>query len=488
VSVTDGSPADKAAEQTADGRNQQWRRMVLREVADALSAGWEECAPEDGADLEDIERRVQRLLRVAGAVLVSRVAEAAARDLPRPVCPSCRGQHMEVACQRAREPEGLVGRYRLQRTVYVCRDCGQTAVPADEFWGLGPGKLSPALSRVVAAAAAEIPSFAQAAATTGETLGVELDASTVALSSEAAGAVAEQDRQAAVASLKQELHRAAPPAPPPPPPTAPPTVLISVDATKVHADKQWRDVKVGVVATLGPEVRRPTDGRASLVVGPHRYVAAIEPTDDFFYRLLSLLREADWSPGSPLTVLLIGDGAPFIWNYTARLEALGIRVHEVVDYYHASEHIWTVAGQVHRNDIEAQLWGETLSTALLTQGPAPVIAALEALSPRGAAAKDEVRKARDYFLTNAERMRYPVYAEHAWPLGSGIVESACRTVSGLRVKQPGMRWTFTGVQAMLTLRATRLSQHSQGADLWKSKPLRRRPPVTTLRRTEAQAA
>ena len=401
ASVADEGVAGKTAEQVEQDR--RWRERIVAEVANALLAGWDQFAPEGGTDLEEIEQRVQRLLRLGGGVIVEHVAEGVVGNLPRPVCAGC-GKQMEVACRLAREPEGLVGRYRLQRTVYVCRHGDRTAVPADEFWGLGPGTLSPALSRVVAAAAAEIPAFAQAAATTGETLGVKLDPSTVALTSEAAGAVAEQDRQAAVAALKEELQPAAGAAPPAlPPPAEPPTFLLSVDATKANADKQWRDVKVGVVATLGPQSRPQADGRMTLVAGPHRYVAGIEPTDDFFYRLLSLLREAGWSPGSPLSVLLIGDGAPFIWNYTAKLEALGIRVHEVVDYYHASEHIWKVAHEVHANDIDAHLWGETLSTALFTQGTAPVIAALDALQPRASAAKDEVRKAREYFVTNTER-------------------------------------------------------------------------------------
>ena len=401
TSVADEGISDHAAEQAEEYREQRWRERIVAEVAQVLLAGWGQFAPERGADLGEMEERAQRLLHLGGAAMVERVAEEAAADLPRPVCACCDRQ-MDVACRRAREPEGLVSRYRLQRTVFVCRDCGQTAVPADAFWGLGPGTMSPALSRMVAAAAAEIPSFAKAAATAGETLGVELSVSTVALTSEAAGAVAEQDRQAAVASLKRELQPEAD-APAPPPPEEPPTFLLSVDATKANADKRWRDVKVGVVATLGPQNRPRAKGRMTLVVGPHPYVAGIEPTDDFFYRLLSLLREAGWSPGSPLSMLLIGDGAPFIWNYTARLEALGIRVHEVVDYYHASEHIWKVAHEVHANDIDAHLWGETLSTALFTQGTAPVIAALDALQPRASAAKDEVRKAREYFVTNTER-------------------------------------------------------------------------------------
>ena len=118
--------------------------MIVAEVANALLAGWDQFAPEGGTDLEEIEQRVQRLLRLGGGVMVEHVAEGAVGNLPRPVCAGC-GKQMEVACRRAREPEGLAGRYRLQRTVYVCRHGDRTAVPADEFWGLGPGTLSPAL-------------------------------------------------------------------------------------------------------------------------------------------------------------------------------------------------------------------------------------------------------------------------------------------------------------------------------------------------------
>ena len=84
-------------------------------AANALLAGWDQFAPEGGTDLEEIEQRVQRLLRLGGGVLVEHVAEGAVGNLPRPVCAGC-GKQMEVACRRAKEPEGLVGRYRLQRT------------------------------------------------------------------------------------------------------------------------------------------------------------------------------------------------------------------------------------------------------------------------------------------------------------------------------------------------------------------------------------
>ena len=210
--------------------------------------------------------------------------------------------------------------------------------------------------------------------------------------------------------------------------------------------------------------------------------------DAFFRRVIPLLAKQGWHPGEQADVILLGDGGPWIWNYAPRLEALGLRVAQILDLYHAREHIWAVAHLVLGTAAVGHQWGDTNSSALKERGVAPVLAALRALRPRGKQQKEAVRKAIDYFETNAERMNYPEYAARGWPLGSGIVESACRLVCGLRVKQPGMRWTLGGVQAILSLRARRLGPGPAWSALWDSCPLRRRPPVASLRSARVHAA
>ena len=129
-----------------------------------------------------------------------------------------------------------------------------------------------------------------------------------------------------------------------------------------------------------------------------------------------------------------------------------------------------------------------MATVLKDKGPDPVLQALQALRPRGHTQKEIVRKAIDYFTVNQARMDYPAYAACGLPLGSGIVESSCRLVSGLRVKQPGMRWSLSGVQAILSLRALHLSQTPAWDHFWRRKPLLRRPPIATLTRTDGRCA
>ena len=69
------------------------------------------------------------------------------------------------------------------------------------------------------------------------------------------------------------------------------------------------------------------------------------------------------------------------------------------------------------------------------QGPEPVLEAIRALSPRGKKQRHEVQKALDSFTAHAVWVHYPTYAEHHWPIDSGIVGSTCRLVSNLRTKE-----------------------------------------------------
>src|SRR5205807_3534591 len=64
----------------------------------------------------------------------------------------------------------------------------------------------------------------------------------------------------------------------------------------------------------------------------------------------------------------------------------------------------------------------------------------------------------DYFLSNAERMRYPAFRAKGMHIGSGIAEAACKTVVSTRAKKSGMRWTPDGLDAVLAWRASVLNQ------------------------------
>ena len=103
--------------------------------------------------------------------------------------------------------------------------------------------------------------------------------------------------------------------------------------------------------------------------------------------------------------------------------------------------------------VTARGWARTQAGVLLAQGVAPVVAALDALTPATTEAATVRRQERGYFVRNAERMDYPTLRLDGLPIGSGGIESAGDQLAGRRMKRSGMRWSEAGGRAMLTLRA-----------------------------------
>lgn len=150
-------------------------------------------------------------------------------------------------------------------------------------------------------------------------------------------------------------------------------------------------------------------------------------------------------------VVVLGDGARWIWNLAA--DHFG-ECSEIVDYYHASEHVWTVANASYgQGSPEAKAWAEARCGELYEQGAAPVLQALGRLWPANSEAKDVVHREQGYFHSNRDRMAYPEFRKQELPIGSGAVESGAKHVVQLRMKRPGARWSETGAQPVLAVRA-----------------------------------
>jgi hypothetical protein len=196
-------------------------------------------------------------------------------------------------------------------------------------------------------------------------------------------------------------------------------------------------------------------------------------------------------------VIVLGDGAEWIWNRAAHfLGGPGTVVVENLDLFHAYEHLWDAGRAVFDTPDALAAWAEPLKDALYEQGAPAVLAALDARAaqPLDLSAAEVLRRARAYVADNAARMDDPHYVAQQLPSGSGAVESLCKTVIEAREKGAGLRWTRAGAQAVATLRAVRAS--GDGAAFWATHPLRTRlrlcPParprrhVTTLAPTLAE--
>jgi hypothetical protein len=136
----------------------------------------------------------------------------------------------------------------------------------------------------------------------------------------------------------------------------------------------------------------------------------------------------------------------------------------VVDYYHASERVWTLAELLFGKGQRGSSWARKMEKWLLKPGGVNRVlhsaAALREVYGLPCRKRQEFAKAYRYLRKRMAYMRYAEYRALGIPRGSGVTEAACKTVYTQRLKLSGMRWTRSGAQVILNLRVLQLS------DVW----------------------
>jgi len=153
-----------------------------------------------------------------------------------------------------------------------------------------------------------------------------------------------------------------------------------------------------------------------------------------------------------LRVVKVADGAPDNWSYLRETLPFG---EEVLDFYHAAAHLSAALGAAYGEGTpQYQVRFATLREVLrdTPEGADTVIGALCRLRTRYPR-RQGIHKVLAYFREHRHRMRYSALRAQHLPIGSGVVEAACKTLVSQRLKRAGMRWRMAGGQAILTFRA-----------------------------------
>lgn len=164
-----------------------------------------------------------------------------------------------------------------------------------------------------------------------------------------------------------------------------------------------------------------------------------------------------------LAVTKLADGAKDNWEYLTELDPPSP---QVVDFFHGAEHLQAaLAAAYGETSPKANAQFEKLRLVLRDDdtGVEKVIRSLAHLRDEHPGRKKIASELR-YFRNNRHRMRYAQMKAQNLPIGSGVVEAACKTLATQRLKRSGMRWRHAGGQAILTLRA--LAQSDRFARAW----------------------
>jgi len=129
----------------------------------------------------------------------------------------------------------------------------------------------------------------------------------------------------------------------------------------------------------------------------------------------------------------------------------------ILDFIHADEYLWAVANSLlGENDPHREQWMADQTLQILSGQTEQVIASLRHLAqddPYSLSQRAQLKKTADYFQRNLPYMDYAAYLQQGWPIASGVIEGACRHFVKDRCELSGMRWTQSGVENLLRLRA-----------------------------------
>lgn len=129
----------------------------------------------------------------------------------------------------------------------------------------------------------------------------------------------------------------------------------------------------------------------------------------------------------------------------------------VLDFIHANEYLWRAANSLFGEQApQRDPWVEKQTLAILTGQTDQVIASLRSLAQqakRTKAQRKALETAANYFQRNLPYMRYHHYLAQGWPIASGVIEGACRHLVKDRCELSGMRWSQSGAENLLRLRA-----------------------------------
>jgi hypothetical protein len=375
-------------------------------------------------------------------------------------CPGC-GQAAEFQGYRDRHPLSLFGPVGCARAYYYCHRCAQGLCPWDQEVGLTAKRLTPAAERLVSLAGLLADSFAEAAEKIlPELSGLYVGESTAQRTTEAAGR--------RLGDCLEQGH-----------------TLGQAAAWRWHADaKGRRCAYVAADATSVPQ-QAPGGGAAesrmpwvAMVYNPvpevaaaakppmqARYLAGLMSLDQLGLRLRKQAGQVGME-AADLWIALSDGGAGLEDFFRTNFNRADLVV--ILDFWHAASYLEELALALHPGDAEGsqaltQAWCQTMKQ----QGGAGILAQVRARGkPRGRAAAEKYQAAVTYLENQQHRMDYPHYLAQGWHIGSGPVESACKTVVGQRLKLAGMRWREYGTDNVCHPRALFKSDKDQWDAFW----------------------
>jgi len=381
-----------------------------------------------------------------------------------PVCLSC-GRRLQSKGFLKRELRTLFGLIRWRRRVGRCPNgCrGSQVAPLDQELGLLPHQRTGTEVQWMGCLLAVFVPYETASQLLRSLSGVSLAPDTL-------WSWVQQVGQRVMEQLEAELEALAAGALPAAEPLAPGlekrTLVIGADGVMVpfrahpgtpKGKTRWREIKVAILARLSMRLTR--GGKRVSCLCQRRLVAVLGRIDELTPRLrLEALRQ---QVRTAVRVAWLSDGGSGFWTVFQRC-LQGIQATAILDFYHAAQNLYKGAkAWLDGRTCACQQWFIDVRHRLRHGHQQQVLAELSALAEDEhlpASAQESLTKVYNYLKTHEDHIQYEHFKAAGLPIGSGLVESACKWLIQQRFKGVGMRWSEPGFNHLLHLRLAWVNQ------------------------------
>jgi hypothetical protein len=386
-------------------------RRMMQEMVSQM-AGWVKSLAEDSQQLDDagsaqqLERRVREEGRqMLGSLFEKLIQNALDHQEPARTCPRCGGRRRHKG-RRRRGLLSSVGAIGVWGPYWYCPSCGGDHA----LESLADGSVSGVMREMLCLLGTALASFTKASAASEKLLGVRVSEAFIRRLCESEG------RKVVIQPAKVEPGQ---------------RVTGSCDGTMVHTTQQgWKELKA-----------------YQFCYGQHKHGRAYWETSEQF---TPRLRQA-------AVTMQAGRSPEFFWvSDAAEWIDKGVRVQlpsaiRIIDIWHAWQHVHEAAREVYPNDEgKALAWARRYCGDLEDEGGKALWRRLRHAKYQDPKRQEAVERLRAYLLRHADRLDYPTYKAHGWPISSGPMESFCKQL-GQRLKGPGMRWSLPNLDPMAAL-------------------------------------
>lgn len=399
----------------------------------------------------EIEQQTEALKDCVGRIVLADAFSQFDASLRRPCC--C-GKPMQKKGRRTVILMSQSGEFPFERTRYRCTTCGCCTTPADDLVCCGNHRVTRHLAKQVCQLAT-LEHFTRLEQLMADQHCVHLGHDEIMKLVHDVGGTVDAQRQSAArramenpSKIQARIH--------------PKQLYVSCDGIMYCTNERdpsdpenrrlsWRQMRVGCVYWQDTT--------------EHWHKQIIWGQEDLQVFAASLFRLAcECGYREAEEKIFVADGGEWCWGIHDQYFA---DADGILDWYHASEHVWACAKALYSSDEDVKKWTDHALELMRTKGGEDLLDWLRPqLSGLRRKKRDAMKSLLGYFGSRVGLTNYPAYRDNNWQIGSGMIESTAKQLVGIRLKGPGMHWSPAGASAVTALRAHNINNNWHA--LWKN--------------------